>query len=566
MNAQVLTDGLAGLLHFDLPEFHGEHAPDFLTPSECKKWLAGVAITNAALAQGQLEHQIELLNRFSVPFADRLKIADLLRSPCYFVHGEFLKRFALRRPSFPMGSMEQMTFDASQSLWQGLMTAYLHCLQALLEKAGQVKRLGNGDREAAAMAASRALAIAQSVFLDHCSVGVKPEAAFWRRLHRIYLAAEILGVADMAVADKLARGSEVSPALLYVETLLLAAARPYTLRPKQLANVVYWAHRWAGKVSLLPSPPADLRTPPLCANLADALPAGFVAPSTQTSADSALRWLDLAMLRKTIKQRLLKLAAGATPQELKLGKNCTQPGCERLLRQVYGDWCKGGRRPAGEAASEETTHAYEITIGSEAIHYHLSGNLFRNPAQSPYLNKKAADEIATFGHVATRHDAREKASSNARYPLEAWQSCRESLNDIELQRPMEPAGSPLHSDGLVAVRRRGDGGFQLARLSWLLVAPDTATLHIALHLMPGVARAVTVSIPGSGAAARARHDRGYCLPAIESLQQAATVLIPAGCFRLGLVIEISDDGVRRVRLGQLLDRGVDFDRCTYDMA
>ncbi len=566
MNAQVLTDGLAGLAHFDLPALNGEHAPAFLTPSECKKWLGSIAITNATQSQGQLEHQLDLLNRYEVSLSDRLKIVDLLRSPCYFVHGECLKRFALRRPSFPLGSMEQMTFDASQSLWEGLMTSYLHCLQALLEKSTQVKRLGNGDREAAALVASRALSIAQSVFLDHCSVGLKPGTTFWRRLHRIYLAAETLGVAELGVTDKLARGSEVTSSLLYVETLLLATALPHTLRPKQLANIVYWAHRWAGKVTLLQAPPADLRTPPLCVNLADALPPGFHMPISQMSGDTALRWLDMAALRKTIKQRLVKLAEGLSPQELKLGKNCTQPGCERLLRQVYGVWCKGGRLTIGDVG-EPAENIYEIAMGHEAIHYHLSGRVLRNPTQSLYLNKKAADEIATFGHVATHHDTGAKAGQtvDARFPLERWQSCRESLHNIELWRPMEPAGAALHSDALVAVHRQGDSGFQLARLAWLSVEPDAAKIHMALHLMPGVARAVTVSIPGSGVA-KARHERAYCLPAIGSLQQLATVLIPAGCFRLGLVIEICDEGTRRVRLGQLLDRGIDFDRCTYEAA
>ncbi len=563
MTVQTLTDGLAGLAHFGLPALNGEHAPLFLTASECKKWLAGIAITNAPQAQAELGRQLELLNRYEVPPSDRLKVLEILRSPCYFVHGESLKRFALKRPIFPLGSLEQMNFDASQSLWEALMTGYLHVLQASLVKAGQVKRLGNGDREAAALAASRALSVAQSVFLDHCAVGVRPDATFWQRLHRIVLAAETLGLVDQEVEDKLARSSGVTIKLLYVETLLLAAAQPHTLRPKQLANVVYWAHRWASKVSFLSAPPEDLRTPPLCVNLGSSLPASFLPVSAQSRLDPALRWLDLALLRKTIKQRLVKLAAGVSPQELKLGKTCTQPGCERLLRQVYGDWCKGGRSMAGLLAPGAVVHHYEVAFGNEAIHYHLSGCILRNPTQSIYLSKKSADEIATFGHVATRH---ESATAQAgRFPLEPWQAGYESLHDIELQRPLDQDGSPLHSDALVAVRRRGEECFQLAKLNWLQVCPDEAVVRVSLHLMPGIARAMTLTIPGSGTT-KTRHDRGYTLPAIEALQHPATVLIPAACFRLGQVIEVCDEGTRRFRLGQLLDRGADYDRCTFEPA
>ncbi len=545
---------LTALTNLELPALTSEQTPQFTTLLACKEWLAGIAITNASQAQAQLLRQLELLNRFALPVEERLPIIEHLRSPIYFVHGECAKRFALLRTALPLGATEQAAFDASQALWRALETGYLQTLQALLEKSANTHMpLDVEDRNEAALVATRALTTALAIYLDHCSVGLIPGPDFWRRLHRIHFVVEHLEAAQLAVADKLAHATAVTPTATYVEALLLAAARPHELSPKQLGDVAYWAHRWATKVPLLRFPPEDLRTPPLCIDLAGTAAAEYSTPRSAAT----LRWLDLSELRKTIRQRIVKLGEGVSPQELKLGKGCVQPACELLLRQVYRDWCKGGT-----ASSSGAGKAYELVTSIEGIHYYLSGSVFRPPEQSIYLNKRAHEEIATFGHIATRFE--EDKTQQASYVVEDWQSLAESIADIRLQRSLGQPGGALTIEQLVGVRHKGDTGFQLARFTWVALDLGTASLCAGIRLLPGSPEAVTVINPGSGTV-KTQHCRGFCLPSLASLNQVATVLIPVGWFRNDHVIEIKAEFTQRVRLTKLIERGASFDRCAYEV-
>ncbi len=550
-NADATNDLLTNLARLDLPALTSEQAPQFTTLVACKQWLAGIAITNAPLAQAQLLRQLDLLNRYALPAEERLQIVEYLRSPCYFVHGECAKRFAAQRPALPLGTVEQAAFDASQALWRTLETGFLHCLQSLLDKSASAP-LGAEDCERAALAATRALTTALASYLDHCGVGLVASGDFWNRLHKIHFIAERLEAAQLPVADKLSHATGMTAQATYVEALLLAAAHPHELRPKQFVDVVYWAHRWATKAPLLRTPPEDLRTPPLCVDLARGAPGEYSAPR----AAATLRWLDLGELRKTIKQRLVKLGEGVSPQELKLGKFCVQPACELLLRQVYQDWCKGGR-----GSSDGGGKDYELLAGVDAIHFHLSGQLFRSPEASVYLSKRAHEEIATFGHIATRFEEDKKQQSS--YVVEGWRSVEESVVNIQLERPLGQPGGALTLDQLVGVRHKDDVGFQLGKITWLCLDIGAAVLRAGIHLLPGAPTAVTVQNPGSGTA-KSQYARGFCLPAIEGLNQLATVLTPAGWFRANHVIEIRTDRNQPVRLTRLLERGADYDRCAFE--
>jgi hypothetical protein len=544
-------DLLGELADLRLPRLTSEQTPQCISKDACKKWLAGLPVTNATHTQAELLRQLDLLNRYALPVAERLEIVESLRAPCYFVHGESAKRFLA--PPLPLSAAEQAAFDASHALWKSLETAYLHCLQGLIEQAASTT-LDAADLDRAALAATRALTTALAIQLDHCSAGLMPGAHHWSRLHRIYLAAERLEVSTRSVTDKLGHTEATTAQAAYAESLLLAAARPHELRPKQVAQVAYWAHRWATKTPVLRMPPEDLRTPPLCVDLTRGQAGEYATPC----AAATLRWLDMGDLRKTIKQRLVKLGQGASPQELHLGKNCSQPSCELLLREVYRHWCKGGR-----AATTGSGKAYQVAGNSEAIHYHVGGRLFRPQEQSVYLNKRVHEDIATFGHVAARNE--EVRPQVAHHPLEDWRSVAEGMVDLQLERPVAAPGVRLTRDQLVGVRTVGDARFQLGRVSWCCVNPGSGQLLAGLHLLAGAPLAVTVSHSGAGTG-KAQHSCGFCLPAIEALKQPESVITPVGWYRTGLLVEIrTEDDVRTVRLTRLVERGADYDRATYEV-
>ena len=494
----------------------GDKAPQFNSLETCKAWVSALAITNVPQSLLRLRYQLDSFNRLALPSdvfgADRLAILDHLRGPILFVQGECAKRFALQRFALPLAGEEQTVFDAEQALWRALETGYLQILQCLLKRAA-VAPLNEAERHTAVRAARHALTTARSACLAHYQAGLLPPASFWQRLHHAYMAAEELHIHALIADNKSPAGA------IYADVLLLSAARPYRFSAKHLEQVAYWAQRWAIKVPLLPQLPEDDRTPPLSVDLSGSQPATHVATATATASPHH-RWCDLRELRKTIKQRLAKLGEGVSPQELKLGKHCTQPDCERLLVQVYRDWCKGGAVATPAAAG--TVVSCELVSGIEAIHAHLGGRRIQTPHASLYLSKRSHEEIATFGHV-TRHAGGE-AAPVLKYDIEHWQVLNENLREIEMQRPLDAPGQPLRAGQLVVIRHSVDGqaDLQLAQVHW----------------------------------------------AMPALNQPATLLVPTGWFGADRVIEVHDDpasdDVWQSRLTQRLERGTDFERCACE--
>lgn len=533
----------------ELPELSTDQPPAFTSAAACQKWLSEIPLTNARQAQPQLLRQINLLNRFTLPAEERLNILELLRAPTYFVHGECSKRF-LSRP-LPLAPPEQAALETCQVLWQALETGYLHCLRAFVDN---LNPASEAARRNIAVAATRALTSLLAMYLDDCHAGMLPARQFWRRLHRIYRGIEKIQMTQVSVEDPVRRQSATTVAAIYVEVILIATANPLELRPRQLGHVAYWAQRWSSRVPVLPAPPIDLRTPPLCVDLVGDEEAVFKrAPGT----GDGLRWLDLVELRKTIKQRLAALEKGESPESLKLGKDCAQPDCEILLKQVYQDWCRGGR----DTSIHGGNGSCQLVNGIEAIHYFLSGEIFQETRTSG-LSQRDLNEIATLGHIAAHSVEYHELTKS--YTIEDWQEVNENVSDILLQRPLSQPGGRLARGQLVAVRTSSNDSLQIGKVYWAAINANRDTLIAGIHPLPGPPVAATLYTPGMGLI-KAQHCRGFSLPAIEGLKEPASILTPTGWFQPNHVIEVKTDTTVKIRLTQLIDRGVDFERCAYEV-
>ncbi|MBI3526185.1 MAG: hypothetical protein HY066_16965 [Betaproteobacteria bacterium] len=543
------------VIDLGLPPLTSPQAPGFADTSACRDWLAGLPLTNIGQAQTQLLRQINLLNGYPLPVGTRLEILELLRTPIDFILEQSAKHYAGR--PLPLSEAGQAAFDASLTLWQALETGYLHCLQASLDGAAD---LTEPPHRHAALAAMRALSALLAIHLVHSRAGILPAPVFWRRLHLIYRAAEELKISQLPVEDSLRR--KTTPAALYAQVLLLEAAYPAELGSRQLALVADWAQRWSGKVDILRQPPDDPRTPALCVDLAGTQAAAFHA----SHADSAeLRWLELSGLRKSIKKRLVLLEQGERPETLNLGKGCVQPACGVLLKQVYRYWCKGGRRHGDETsrAAPRGREGCQLVAGIEAIHYHLSGQVFRKAEQSVYLSRREHEEIATFGRIATHFDAGKNQAHD--FMLEEWRLLDETAAELHLERSLKQPGGRLSGNQLVAVRQSGSEGFLLGVLRWVTMSGGRDSLLACVRLLPGAPVAAALRNSASKPAANsAQYHQGLCLPAVEELGEVASVLAPAGWFSPAKTIEAQTDCLRKMRLNRLLERGTDFERIAFE--
>ena len=530
---------------FKLPALGVGQPPAFANVRGCRDWLSAQPLANPAQAQALLLRQLNLLNGFATAPAERLKILELLRDPIAFAQTESARKFAGR--PLPLAPAEQAGMDANRTLWQAVQTGYLHCLAACLEGSADV-------RPHAALIAQRAISALRAELLDIYRAPTDPPASLWQALHRVFATAENLDALAHPVNDSLQTEHPASSvAAAYAQTLLLHRASPYELSGRQLMQVERWLHRWGGKVAVLKAPPAEPRVPPLLVDLAADTPEAPAAGE-----QGPLRWLDLSDLSRSVKRRIAHLQKGESPASLGLGEDCVQPSCENLLRHLYQQWFKGG------AARLHPRHAVSgtcrLVTGLEAIHYYLSGKIFRQPGQGGAMTKTQADEIATFGRVATRHE--DDYSRMQGFMVEAWRVLDESATGFRLMRPLVQAGGRIGGGQMVAIMPDGSRGFLLAVARWSRLTGG-AELQAGIQIMPGAPR--TVALRGTGlTAVNEKYRPGFMLPAVPALQYPESVIVPAGWFRAGRVIEIFEQASRQIRLTRQFDRGSDFERCAFE--
>lgn len=529
-------------MSFDLLPLDGTVMPAFVTVDDCKRWLDEQTLANPALLQRQLCEQIELLNRQVVAPRERFGILETLRSQIALVQEEVSKRYAAK--PLPFLAPEAEAFAATAALWQAAVAGYLRCLDDASADAVA--------EQTQATLAERALATLHAAQIDSVRGYTQLGSRHWSRLHQLLAFAERLGTTTMPVSDRTryGEGEVVTPLSVYAEAMLLDTASAHEFSARQLQWAVRWARRWSGKLVLRNDPPVDLRAVPINLDLDSALPP---SPLPIKNAGQA-RFLDTSELATSITVRLAALAEGRRPTELQLGDDCPQPDCEQMLRHLYQRWCKGGtQRPTDRHAASETI---ELAAGFEPIWFQISGNPFKQPnaRSSDEILRHEREELATFGNIRGRHDTTTTNLGKLR-AVSNWQSVNEGATGLRLARTANADSIRIGAGQLIAVKKPGAAAFVPASVSWLMI-DDEGLLHAGVNLMPGAATAVAVRNSGLNVA-KEKWRPAFLLAADQSPLQ---MLLPAGMFRAGRVIEVAGGPAKQYKLTQLVESSDDFER------
>ena len=555
-------------MRIDLPPTGTEASPHFADLASCHDWIKRLPLLNPAFAQSQLLEQMRVLNGYTLPGTVRLGMLEALQAPVRFVQGESANLFSGK--PLPLAPLEQAAIDITHNLWQEMLLGYLRCLENLLGG-------DDGLKPQAATICQRALAILADDYADLVRAGRQADTPLWRFAHALYSSAEALGVAQTPVPDTLRethsdqsatsatdtlRGFRpVTPAMTYVELVLVAAASLHELAPRQQRWVMRWARRWAAKVEVLAEQPNLTPSLPLCVDLD-----GDEPPSFLPRAGKGGRWLETSELRKSMKKRLVLLARGDpadTPARLGLGEDCTMPSCGEVLQRLYPRWVKGGvmRRYARHPMSGTC----RFVAGVDAVHYYVSGHQnFRPPGSTTSDDlRRQREELAMYGQVTTRFD--DLNSVDQGFQLENWTVVEDwglfdqSEDGLCLVRPIERLGGRLGIGQLVAVQAAGRGDMQLGVVRW--TQRRNEDLVTGVQLMSGRPQPVAVRRTGVMAAPD-KFQPGFILPEPVSGQLASLVL-PLGSYKAERIMETwTQIATRRFKLKAILERGSDFERAS----
>jgi hypothetical protein len=529
----------------DLPEPAADAAPEFVDAASAKAWLENVPLANVSAAQQQLLSQLQEFNRSATKGTGRLGALEAVREAVGFVEIEQARRFTNR--ALPMAELESTVFDDTLALWEEMHQGYLRCLQAVLADEP-------GMRAEAATVCQRVLSYTGlKMFHPHRAYRQVP-AREWRALHEGYAYAEELGVAEEEVKDYLNRDvNDTSPRIAYMRALLLGMANPNELSQRQLTYVAYLLERWAEKVEIGTAAPEE-DIPPLIADLAS-----DACPEREGKQAAEPRYLDVKRLAKSLRNRIGLLRKGESPAKLALGEDCVQPSCEQLLVFLYRQWCQA-RQPR---ATERNRSAQKAQACNDfgAIHYYVSGHVFKQPGQATELTAAQRDQIVAFGRVSTRED--DDYSVVHGFVLEDWEIEDQSAQGLKMLRRAGSAGKRYTHGQLIAVRPADSKNFMLGQIRWLM-QNDAGDLYAGVRLLPGLPAGTAVKPTGLNVA-NAKYAQALMLTGVAALNAPPTLVLPAGWFKPKRVVAVYVESELNVQLTELIERGSDHERCAYQM-
>lgn len=523
---------------FSLPSIQAENKSAFFDSDSAAVWLAGQPQANAPAMLAELVTQIQAFNCYDTAPRDRFKTLEVLRKTFFAVSGECQRRF--ENKPLPLLPADQAVLDAALQLWRACAVAYLHCLSACLE----------GDPSIApysARVAHRVLSCLRMEQMNCYLAGTELAGDFWRNLHAVLASAEQLGVAREPVEDRLlGETSESTLSGQYCMVLLLHLARPFTLSRAQFAAVNRWFARWREQAAVLSGPEESPKSRCLALDLSQDQPLHDKLGGARVG-----RWLSVKGVLRKMRERVELLAAGESPESLKLGSGLSSEACVELLNTLSEN-LKNPKKTTADLPGEGSSIA--LVAGLETIYRFLGGTRLKESVapSSSFASRLSHEQIALFGHVA--RDTWENTEKLA----EQWQLMRLKPGELQLTRPAGSGSVRLVLRSLLAIQLSQNVNCSLALVSSLHMRCD-GSLCITASLLPGAPAPLLAELREKPAGKISRHPA--CLLSQENGE--SSVCLPVGLQARALSIrfyEGREQSLLGVRLLGLIERGGDYER------
>ena len=526
--------------------------PLFKDVAGCSKWLGQLQLTNLQLAHSLLFTQISEFNRYPMRGLERLNTLELLRETVGYVQDDYAKKL-IAKP-LPLNESELMVFIAIVQLWQAMVLGYQRCLQAYMAGDKQLAKHG-------ALLCQRCLLYSGLEIFEHLRTGYEFEDKLWNQLHELYAFAEEQNFHAAEVIDPLnQKYPRSSCRSIYVKTLLACYARPAELARSQLQLLDNWLTQWSGTVTVEHSYTASKGdAQPLATDLASTR---GLQPVSQITHSATMRYLAMVPLSKLLRVKTILLQQGQTPRQVNLCEHCSSSDCIEFLTFLHQCWCEDRSTRVGDR--QPVAHRAQLCYKLEGIYAHLSGKPFKQPGRDNAPGSAARQQSEAFGRVL--QDAHNKELLEMGFPLETWQFENESISGARMTRE-DTFGGRLSYNQLVALHPSDAEAFMLGATAWTNVTRE-GKLQIGVRYLPGAAEAVSMRATGVNQTVSEKYVPSFLLPAIETMNIPASLIIPRDWFQAERVVEIlhQNNEKEHLKMGFSVERGIDYERVSFTIA
>jgi hypothetical protein len=353
------------------------------------------------------------------------------------------------------------------------------------------------------------------------------------------------------------REPDASCSEVYVQGLMANLANPYALSVRQTAFVRRWLEKWCALVDLSRQPLPPGQNTALAVDFSQDIAPGL---ASQVTPSDSVRYLDLEQLSKTLRQTLNLLKQGQTPGQVGLGDDARQPGCENLIMLLYLQWCRAGTLRTDERLP--AADPVEVCFGIADTFKLLGGE--ERGAQPIEFNARDKWELDNLGFSTRMSNSAKQAAIRK---SEAWQILNQSASGFMCMLREASGVMRMCHNQLLGIRRSADN-IRLGTVQWIRVDSRNET-QCGVRLFPGMPQAIKVRPANFNAPKAQEYEMALLTPAVAMPAAPMAMVLPAGWFQAGRLLEIEDDAKsdkkRVAKLLTLIERGADFDRCAVTM-
>ncbi|MGE0625006.1 MAG: hypothetical protein AB7I04_16170 [Pseudomonadales bacterium] len=567
-NAPGIAPGQATLLTAPAPELDSLSFA-LAEPESVSEWISRLPMANVSETAGQIRQATFEIARLDTDFGSRMSLLEGIRPTVLYLAAR------LDKAANSAGNQADAISRLAQRLQMNLCSGYRAVVLAALPSV----RNDDGTRQTLSLAVHRALTDLSRTLLRTLQYYVAPADRLWLKLNQLYHLAEQLGIERDVHPDTENNATvEISIAGVYARSLLLALARPYQLRHRQLSDVYRALGSWVSMVSLGSAAGKDLYAVDLASDQGPAHTQKFEGGGSRRAlrSENLIRALDA-------------YARGEADGSLPL-----PPGIdESIISHLADAWGEMKPRAFGRSKTNEPV---KVTVGMRATHYFLSGGIdFADLLDStgstmpreinPFLKEDVRfvpqagetrdvwedafdvggripenPNISDADNLLYAHQPQARKRLDEQYVHHDTTSADMSPGGYRL-RWNEPFPPSLQTGELIGLRDETDPRWCLAVARW--IRQDDAGPFMGVELLSPQAKPVAVRLVQSKGG-KNEYQRAFLLPELKPVGRPATLITPVSPYRSGQKVQLWDEGTQNTaQLGDCLLRTDSFNQFTF---
>ena len=488
----------------------------FLRAHEVESWIEALPLADVGETRHRVSSSLAKLITSDLPGQERFAALELFRSPIHYLNEALQHHFV--GASFPLTLKARGIADQLSELHLAMAEGYQGVSDELLDL-NTVRQ----DFTMLATSLHRSLYYLGQALLTSYQLYEPCSADCWRRIHRIYEAAERKGVHSSTVQDAYRQHRQsTSVEEQYKQILLLALTNPYRYCQSDIRSIYLLLELWTAQCRLCPADQTDALQFACRVDLASDEPPTSIAYSAVPHPVTC-RLLDTSALIQSLPNSLPPSGDEALNQPPETQTPQTTMGWRDLLHSLVTAWGLTAKRKYSRLHPEATGIA--ISLGLSAIHPLIDRLDSMSAMQSARREQRTASPTAIDDKDTYLCEVMDESAGGSRLK---WRNINKGKIRVGELIALRQTHAPGEMPGIAAIRWLKNTSRHSVEFGIQLISPDAIPISVRLY---------NANDQESG------HDylKGLYIPEFKAIRLPASLILPAFLYRADDVISLVMD-------------------------